>query len=276
MRTPSTRFPLAIEYSYARTIQKAVKRLEHLSMVALKEEIAPEMSRQITDVMFNDDVIDWVEQLIAKLKQLIIGSLTDGDARDMVTKYVNAIDSSNRANISAQIMSHKSVGGLSVTVAVPNGKPTVLAVNPVADDAQLRRYMKAKVTENVSYIKSIRDNYSMKIEQIIYRGVTGGQSYGEMAQAIKNQTHTSSKQAAFIARDQSGSIYGQLTKRRHQAAGIDKFQWQTMEDERVRPSHAAREGVIYNYDTADLLPGEDFNCRCTADPIFDDDESAED
>ncbi|ARN97452.1 hypothetical protein AZI10_04775 [Levilactobacillus brevis] len=29
-------------------------------------------------------------------------------------------------------------------------------------------------------------------------------------------------------------------------------------DERERASHVAREGIIYNYDTADLLPGEDY------------------
>lgn len=278
MRVPKTRFPLSIEKFYARDVQRGVARMENVTMLMLKSEIKPVLNRGIHDALIGDDAIDWIESLIAKLKQLIIGSLTDGDAKDMVNRYIKAIDSSSRNNVASQIMAHAKNGTvkLTATVAVPGSKPTVLGVNPVAGDAQLASYMRGKITENVSYITSIRDDYSNKVEQIIYRGVTEGQSYGEMGKAIKHQTHVSRNKASFIARDQSGSIYGQMTKRRHQAAGINKFQWETMDDERVRPSHAAREGNIYNYDTADLLPGEDFNCRCTADPVFDDDDETDD
>ncbi|CAJ1226644.1 minor capsid protein [Lactiplantibacillus xiangfangensis] len=274
MKVPKTRYPLAVEKAYARDLKAGVNRLEAITMLVLKSEVKPALNRQIHDSMINDDVIDWLENLIEKFKQLIIGSLTDGDARDMVTRYVNAINSSNRNNVASQIMTHSKNGtvNLTATLAMNTGQPAVLAVNPVAGDAQLQSFVKGKVAENVSYITSIRDDYANKVEQVIYRGVTGGQSYGEMGQAIQHQAHVSRSKASFIARDQSGSIYGQMTKQRHQAAGINKFQWETMEDERVRPSHAAREGVIYDYDTADLLPGEDFNCRCTADPVFDDDE----
>jgi hypothetical protein len=45
--------------------------------------------------------------------------------------------------------------------------------------------------------------------------------------------------------------------------------WRTAGDDKVRPSHAANEGKIFAWanppDTGN--PGEDYNCRCTAEPI---------
>ncbi|MFC6202581.1 minor capsid protein [Lactiplantibacillus nangangensis] len=270
---PKTRFPIPIEKSYARDIQKGVTLIESVTLLMLENEIKPTFDRGIHDALMGDDVIDWIESLMVKLKQLIIGSFTDGDAKDMVTRYMRAIDSSNRNNVTSQVVAHSKSATLTATATVPENQPVELAVNPLAGEAQLQDYIKGKITENVSYIKGIRDDYATKVEQAIYRGVTEGQSYSEIGKTIQHQAHMSRDRASFIARDQSGSIYGQLTKRRHQAAGINNFQWETMEDERVRPGHAARQGAIYSYETADLLPGEDFNCRCTADPIFDDEET---
>ena len=48
----------------------------------------------------------------------------------------------------------------------------------------------------------------------------------------------------------------------------DYYVWRTMEDEKVRDSHAVREGHIYNWNLAPVggHPGEDYNCRCYAEP----------
>jgi len=269
MRVPHTRFPLSIEKSYGRDGQRALSIAESITLMLLKSEIKPVIDRQtVNDSEFvNDDFVDWIQGLIDKLKQLILGSFTDSDAQQMVDRFMQAINSSNRSNVATQIMAHTKVYNQSL---LANGKSTILAVNPVAGDAQLDGFIKGKIAENVSYIKGIRDEYATKVEQIIYRGVTQGQSYGEMAQSIKHQTHLSDNRAAFIARDQSGTVYGQMTRKRHQAVGINHFSWHGMLDERERPSHVAREGVVYDYDTADLLPGQDYGCRCVPDPVFDD------
>lgn len=268
MRVPHTRYPLRIEKSYAHTAGQAVSRVESITLLLLKSEVKPVIDRgTVNDSFYNDDMIDWVESLIDRLKELILGSFTDTDAQQMVERFMSAISTSNRANVSSQIQAHELVKHATL---LPSGKPVIMAINPVAGDAQLDGYVKGKIAENVSYIKGIRDDYATKIEQIIYRGVTKGQSYGEMAEAIRHQGKMSRNRAAFIARDQSGTIYSQMTRTRHQAAGINHFQWRGMMDERERASHVAREGIIYNYDTADLLPGEDYGCRCTGDPVFDD------
>lgn len=44
--------------------------------------------------------------------------------------------------------------------------------------------------------------------------------------------------------------------------------WRTRDDERVRPSHAANNGKIFAWDNPPPTghPGEDYGCRCTAEP----------
>jgi SPP1 gp7 family putative phage head morphogenesis protein len=44
--------------------------------------------------------------------------------------------------------------------------------------------------------------------------------------------------------------------------------WRTLQDEKVRPEHAANNGKIFAWDTPPETghPGEDFGCRCWAEP----------
>jgi murein DD-endopeptidase MepM/ murein hydrolase activator NlpD len=38
--------------------------------------------------------------------------------------------------------------------------------------------------------------------------------------------------------------------------------WHTKEDDSVRLSHQSKDGMIFNWNSADVKPGQDFNCRC--------------
>lgn len=68
-----------------------------------------------------------------------------------------------------------------------------------------------------------------------------------------------------LARNETGNLYAQEVKDLMIENDITNFIWRTMKDDRVRESHAEREGMIFNIN--DELPGEDFNCRCWAEPI---------
>lgn len=47
------------------------------------------------------------------------------------------------------------------------------------------------------------------------------------------------------------------------------YRWRTSGDDKVRPSHAANEGRIFNWDVAPATghPGEEPGCRCVAEPV---------
>lgn len=72
--------------------------------------------------------------------------------------------------------------------------------------------------------------------------------------------------AAFIARDQIGTLAMEITRDRQTAAGIRKFVWLTKRDSRVRDSHRSRHGKTFAWaDGADgEFPGGPPNCRCHA------------
>lgn len=82
--------------------------------------------------------------------------------------------------------------------------------------------------------------------------------------------------ARFLARNQVQNYNSITTKVRAQNLGITKAVWITAGDERVRPSHEARDGKEFDlaeglYSSVDgkyLLPAVDYNCRCTYEMII--------
>lgn len=77
---------------------------------------------------------------------------------------------------------------------------------------------------------------------------------------------------AFNSRDTLTKANGQIIKDIHLENNINKFEWTTMQDNRVRPSHEELEGKIFSYDNLppEGLPGSEPNCRCVETPVFED------
>ena len=59
--------------------------------------------------------------------------------------------------------------------------------------------------------------------------------------------------AKFRARNMLGNYYKDFLKEII-AGESEYFEWNTMGDERVRPTHEARDGKIYNWDNAEIVP----------------------
>ena len=84
----------------------------------------------------------------------------------------------------------------------------------------------------------------------------------------------------FVARNQIASFNSIMNKTRAQKLGIKKAVWRTSADERVRPSHAARngkefdlsEGLYSSLDGKTLLPGTDYLCRCSMTMVLEDED----
>lgn len=131
----------------------------------------------------------------------------------------------------------------------------------------------AMTTANVQLIKSIRSQYLDKVQNAVTQSLVKGTLNKDLVQQIKDIGKTTEKRAAFIARDQSSKLNAALTQARHEEVGITKYTWSTSGDERVRESHAEKDGQVFEYanppsDTGH--PGHDFNCRCVAIPVLDD------
>lgn len=88
----------------------------------------------------------------------------------------------------------------------------------------------------------------------------------ENVEALKSMEHSFYNNTELFHRKKKAIENAQ----RHIDAGITAFRWSDSDDAAVRPSHRERNGIIFFYADDPLLPGEEMDCRCVAEPVFDD------
>lgn len=177
-------------------------------------------------------------------------------AENIANGFVSRGDAQNHAEVSTNL---KNQTGIDLAGYLRNSPNITEKVN-------------AMTSANVQLIKSIRSQYLDKVQNAVMQAMVKGTLNKDLATQIKVLGQTTEKRAMFIARDQSSKLNAALTQARHEDIGIKKYMWSTSLDERVRDSHADKEGLIFEYanppaDTGH--PGHDFNCRCVAIPVFD-------
>jgi len=145
------------------------------------------------------------------------------------------------------------------------------------------------VRENVGLISRIPSDLHDDLQELVLEAVRNGRPSDELREDIEERFGVAERHARLIARDQIGKLYADVNHHRQRKLGIRRFVWRTVRDERVRgnpdgkypnalPSHYDLEGQIFSYDDppqpegADepILPGEDYQCRCYAEPVLDD------
>lgn len=129
------------------------------------------------------------------------------------------------------------------------------------------------IQANVRLIKTIPEQYLDRVQASIYQGIRSGSDAGSIKKDILKLKQSTYKRARLIARDQIQKFNSVLSMTRQQALGVDKYIWRTSQDERVRESHMEKDGQEFSWasppgDTGH--PGEDINCRCTAEPVLSD------
>lgn len=129
----------------------------------------------------------------------------------------------------------------------------------------------ALVAETAQWIKTLRDDTFQKFTNNTLFAMSQGESLDTIVSQFDDVVSERKNHAKFLARNQVQNYNSITTKIRAQNLGITKAIWETAGDERVRPSHADREGQEFDlaeglYSSLDdlyLLPGTDYNCRCT-------------
>lgn len=129
----------------------------------------------------------------------------------------------------------------------------------------------ALVAETSQWIKTLRDDTFQKFTNNTLFAMTQGESLDTIVGQFDDVVSDRKNHAKFLARNQVQNYNSVTTKIRAQNLGITKAVWETSGDERVRPSHADRdgkefdlaEGCFSSLDGEYLLPGTDYNCRCT-------------
>lgn len=142
-------------------------------------------------------------------------------------------------------------------------------ISHILADSNVDSALRASVTENVALIKTIPAKQFDRLEKAVLQGVNSGSDFFSIKKDIQAIGGVSKRRAKLIARDQVSKLNGNLNRIRQDDIGITHYFWRTSEDERVRPEHAANNGLRFAWDSPPANtghPGEDIQCRCTADP----------
>lgn len=254
-KTPKTVFPNGAAKTYERALIKLIRQTGIEAIELFEQHVAKQMhadSRNFT----NDSLFGGLNKMLGALKNKVTTIFENKVVTRVAKRFVNTINRTQSNNLSKQMGVH----GINVSDVEP----------------WLNEFVNEHVENNVSFIKNLQVEMYKRIEQIVKESLEQGLTQKQIAKKIMEQTGIMESRAKFLAVDQSGSILGQITKKRHEQLGISRFQWDTSGDERVRETHKELDGKIFSYDDPPevngrkVLPGEDYRCRCVAIPVFDD------
>lgn len=259
VRTPATRYPWRVEEMYQKKLHSLINLLHDGILRYLKTRrhlVSHDDDFYQQGDLFNqanpDDEEEFRKQLDEFIQQASV--VYGGDlAKKMVEQMIRGAESMASNMVNEQLRANNKIQNVEVS----------------ADEIKL---LQAKAAENMSYISSIGSEYLNKVQDAILRGMTNGSLTSKVADDIMKITDVSQKRANLIARDQTSKVFGQLTKYKQTKAHITHFRWSTALDERVRPRHQALEGKIFTWENGwdGIFPGDEINCRCVADPVFED------
>lgn len=132
------------------------------------------------------------------------------------------------------------------------------------------------VSENVDLIKTVPKTSLDKMKKLVYGNYMNGKPTTSIVKEIQRQYGMDKRHARLIARDQTAKLNASITQQQHKDAGVSKYEWSTSGDGRVRKSHKRLNGKIFSWNNPPETdggrrchPGEDYQCRCCALPVFD-------
>lgn len=254
--------PRMIENAYFRALRSrfkaAIASVEQRLFPAL-EQIARQYDVETGRQIKRDSATDDFTSTIGDIEATYLREATDDELKFLIRKQGLEVNEHNLAQFRKQ---YRQLIALDVVQAEP-------WIAPI-----LENYLQ----KNVDLIKSVEQTYFQQIKNVALEGFQSGLQVKDITERLRQRGIVSTNRLELIARDQVQKLNGQLTKERQTRAGVSKYIWRTSLDERVRPEHAAREGEQFAWDNppSDGHPGEPINCRCYAEPVFEDviDESA--
>jgi SPP1 gp7 family putative phage head morphogenesis protein len=246
--------PIANEVAYTRDLKNLITEMLDVYKAVLFPRLGPIQANISKDIPIVQDAGEGELSSVLGRVRLVIGQKVNREEiRRIAKKNLERTEDINFKGTARQV---KRVSGVDI-----------VATNP-----QVESTMLLSTANNVNLISGVIQGAQDRVEQIVYDGFRKGLRWESMVDDIMSTLDPEdgpvSSRAARIARDQTSKLNGELTKARQTDLGITHYIWRTSGDERVRDSHAAHEGERYAWDEPPATghPGEDINCRCTAEP----------
>ena len=256
------KYPVGQEYAY----RKILLRMNNQYKQILKRNMSPyvnEMAMEATAVHLptgeiRQDALGWRDRLTQIMERI---------SNDMQRPTNQAIR--EMARIGPQTNQYNKAEWQRLVRSQYGVDPT--KENPEKFNALLANWAR----NNSLLIKDIPDKTSRQIAEQTTQALITGTNLADTQKAIFNimseRTDVSDSRAKLIARDQVAKLNGQLTMERQIDMGVDSYIWRTVGDERVRETHADNEDQTFAWDNPPVEtghPGEDYQCRCWAEPVL--------
>ena len=140
---------------------------------------------------------------------------------------------------------------------------------------------KALISENVSLIKSIPQQYFVDVTGSVMRSITTGRGLQDLVPDLKRYEGICGRRAKNIALDQTRKAYASINRQKLLDQNVTQFEWlHSGGSANPRESHIMLDGKIFNFKDIDQqqaslgvpekdrgYPGEAINCRCTLIPV---------
>lgn len=151
----------------------------------------------------------------------------------------------------------------------------------ILDDYYLGEFYREAINQwtdkNVGLIKTIPSDNLRKMKDIVQDGFKTGKTTTSIVKEIQATYEIGKRHARLVARDQIAKLNGDLTMQQQKDAGVNEYTWSTSGDGRVRDGHRKLNKKRFRWDTPPVVdaktgrrchPGEDYECRCVALPVF--------
>lgn len=145
-------------------------------------------------------------------------------------------------------------------------------------------------------IKDFARSEVQALRQIVEKNARSGARFDSLIEGVQARYDVAKNKARFLARNETSIFVSKFREERFKEAGVRRYRWSTSNDARVRPAlnlspnqkahagnHRHLNGKVFFFDSPPIVdpntgrranPGEDYNCRCVAVPVVDDDGGA--
>lgn len=141
-----------------------------------------------------------------------------------------------------------------------------------------KRIIAEEYTNNMQFfVKDWAEDRISEMRQKIQQLVLKGYRADQVEKLLINEYNVAKHKAKFLAENETNIMLSEYKKVTYQSMGSKKFIWRTITDGKERELHKELNGTTWNWDNPPVidertgqtgLPGQTYNCRCQAQPIF--------
>ncbi len=146
-----------------------------------------------------------------------------------------------------------------------------------AKPAGITRAVNKARKANVALVGGLDVRQTLKLGEALKAGQEQGVRHETLIETVQQITGYGGSRARLIARDQTMKYNASVQQAQARAAGITQYRWRVVRDEATRSFHKRLDGTLHTWNDPPVTnaqgdrnhPGQDFQCRCSAEPVID-------